>query len=144
MGNKKLYRSSKDRILGGVCGGIGEYLEVDPIVIRLVSVALVISGGFGILIYLIAWVLIPNEPGVGRDGAEEIKDKAEEVASSVKRAVKKDQGYSLGVIIGIVLIVFGIGILIQNLIGYDLWRYFWPLMLVLIGLYLVIKASENK
>ncbi|OGI12274.1 PspC domain-containing protein [Candidatus Micrarchaeota archaeon RBG_16_36_9] len=60
---KRLYRSGKDRVLGGVCGGIGEYLDTDPTVIRLVWVILtLLSFGMGILAYLIAWVIIPKNP----------------------------------------------------------------------------------
>jgi len=64
---KRLYRSGNNRILGGVCGGIGEYLGVDPTIIRLVWIlSTLLSLGIGILLYLIAWVLIPTNPGQRR------------------------------------------------------------------------------
>jgi len=58
---KRLYRSRTDRMLGGVCGGIAEYLETDPTVIRLLWVVLTVVTGVvpGILAYLIAWMIIP-------------------------------------------------------------------------------------
>jgi phage shock protein C len=60
---KHLYRSKKDRILGGVCAGLGDLLDVDPTVIRLIwAVVTVLSIGTGILIYILAWIIIP-EPG---------------------------------------------------------------------------------
>ena len=60
---KHLYRSKRDRIFGGVCGGIAEYMEVDPVVVRLVlAILTLISMGMGILAYIIAWVIIPEEP----------------------------------------------------------------------------------
>ena len=60
---KHLYRSKRDRVFGGVCGGIAEYLEVDPVVVRLVwAMITLISMGMGILAYLIAWIIIPEEP----------------------------------------------------------------------------------
>ncbi len=60
---KKLYRSKKNRIIAGVCGGIGEYTGVDPTVIRLLAVFLtIISVGIGILGYIAAWLLIPESP----------------------------------------------------------------------------------
>jgi len=59
---KRLYRSKKERMLGGVCGGLGEHLDVDPTVIRLVwAVIPLLSLGTGLLIYLVAWILIPEE-----------------------------------------------------------------------------------
>lgn len=60
---KQLYRSRRDKIIGGVCGGIAQYMEVDPVVVRLVwAIATLVSMGMGILAYLIAWVIIPEEP----------------------------------------------------------------------------------
>ena len=58
---KRLYRSRKDKVLGGICGGIAEYFNVDPTLIRLLWI-LVIFAGFGILAYLIAWIIIPLNP----------------------------------------------------------------------------------
>jgi phage shock protein C len=63
---KRLYRSKKDMMLGGVCAGIGEHLDVDPTVIRLVWVVLTaISMGTGILVYILAWIIIPEEDTAG-------------------------------------------------------------------------------
>lgn len=61
-GIHRLYRSGKDRILGGVCGGIAEYLGVDPVIIRLLWVAGSLAWGFGILLYIICWIIIPRNP----------------------------------------------------------------------------------
>jgi phage shock protein C len=61
-GIKRLYRSGKDRILGGVCGGIGEYFQIDPVIIRLLFVILAFAWGFGVLLYIIAWIIIPRNP----------------------------------------------------------------------------------
>lgn len=61
--NKKLYRSKKNRIIAGVCGGIGEYFNVDPTLIRLLWLLIsVMSAGSGIIAYIIAWIIIPEEP----------------------------------------------------------------------------------
>ena len=59
---RRLYRSSKDKILGGVCGGLGEYFGIDPVIIRLIFVILALGWGFGILLYIIAWIIIPRNP----------------------------------------------------------------------------------
>lgn len=60
---KRLYRSKNDRVIAGICGGIGKYLEIDPVLIRVIWVILIFFGGTGLLAYLIAWLLIPREPG---------------------------------------------------------------------------------
>ena len=58
---KHLYRSKKERILGGVCAGLGEHLDVDPTVIRLIwAVVTALSLGTGIIVYIIAWIIIPE------------------------------------------------------------------------------------
>ncbi|MEW4414046.1 PspC domain-containing protein [Clostridium sp. AN503] len=59
--NKKLYRSSKDRMLCGVCGGIGEYLNIDATLVRLIWAVLACSGP-GIFVYLLAAIIIPQDP----------------------------------------------------------------------------------
>jgi len=59
---KRLYRSGKEKIIGGVCGGIAEYLEVDPVIIRLIWAVSVFYYGVGVLLYFIAWIIIPRNP----------------------------------------------------------------------------------
>jgi len=60
---KRLYRTPNDRILGGVCGGIGYYFDIDPVIIRILW-ALFILCGTGLLIYIICWIIIPSEPKI--------------------------------------------------------------------------------
>ena len=60
---KRLYRSRKDRKIGGVCGGIGEYSNIDPTVVRLIAVLLLLPGGLpGLIPYIILWVVVPENP----------------------------------------------------------------------------------
>ncbi|KUO48832.1 MAG: hypothetical protein APF76_18305 [Desulfitibacter sp. BRH_c19] len=57
---KKIYRSETDKMIGGVCGGLAEYFQIDSTITRLLLVALVLVGGSGVLLYLIAWIIIPT------------------------------------------------------------------------------------
>ncbi len=59
MEPKKLMKSDENRVLCGVCGGIGEYFNIDPVVIRLIWVIFSLMGGAGILAYIIAAIIIP-------------------------------------------------------------------------------------
>lgn len=59
---KRLYRSGREKILGGVCGGIAEYLGIDPTIVRLVWVLLSLAWGFGVLLYIIMWIIMPRNP----------------------------------------------------------------------------------
>ena len=61
MENKKLYRSSVNCMLAGVCGGIAEYFNIDPTIIRLAWVLFSVAGGSGVLAYVIAAIIIPKE-----------------------------------------------------------------------------------
>ena len=65
---KRLYRSKTRRVLGGVCGGIGDYLDIDPTVIRLVwAVLTIITWGIWLLAYIVAWILVPEEEVPAKD-----------------------------------------------------------------------------
>jgi len=59
---KKLYRSSKNRVIGGVCGGLGDYLNVDPVLLRVLWAVFFFVGGMGLLVYIIAWIIMPEKP----------------------------------------------------------------------------------
>ncbi|HBV88781.1 MAG TPA: PspC domain-containing protein [Desulfosporosinus sp.] len=59
--SKRLYRSNQDKQLGGVCGGLAQYLEVDPSLIRIAAILLLFVGGTGFLAYLVAWFVIPSD-----------------------------------------------------------------------------------
>lgn len=59
---KHLYRSHANRVLGGICGGLGEYFGIDPVLVRLVWLLLILFGGLGLILYPIAWLIIPLEP----------------------------------------------------------------------------------
>ncbi len=58
---KRLYRSKKNRIIGGVCGGIAEYVNTDPTLIRLLWVLATLLWGAGLFAYIIAWIIIPEK-----------------------------------------------------------------------------------
>jgi len=61
---KKLYRSIDDKKIAGVCGGLGEYFDIDPTIIRLALVALVLVAGSGVLAYILAWIIVPEQQRV--------------------------------------------------------------------------------
>lgn len=59
---KRLYSSKKDKMLAGICGGLAEYFDVDPSLVRLATVLLCLYAGTGLLIYIIAAIIIPEDP----------------------------------------------------------------------------------
>lgn len=59
---RRLYRSRSDKELGGVCGGLAEYFQLDPSLIRLAWIIFAVLGGSGVLAYILAWIVIPEQP----------------------------------------------------------------------------------
>ena len=57
----KLYRSSPDRKIAGVCGGLGDYFHLDSNLIRLAAVASILAGGAGLVVYIVAWFIVPEK-----------------------------------------------------------------------------------
>lgn len=76
---KRLYRSRSEEMIAGVCGGLADYLNVDPTVVRLVFLLILFAGGGGLFIYLILWVIMPLEP-IGSSGTVEVTEKPEKEA----------------------------------------------------------------
>ncbi|OIO93068.1 MAG: hypothetical protein AUK03_08760 [Anaerolineae bacterium CG2_30_64_16] len=72
METKKLYRSRDDKMIAGVCGGLGKYLHIDPTLLRLIFALLVVFGiGSGLLVYLILMIVVPLEPVVSAAAVSE-------------------------------------------------------------------------
>lgn len=59
---KKLYRSTSDKWLGGVCAGVAKYFNIDPLMVRILLLIAIFGYGCGLLLYIIGWILIPQEP----------------------------------------------------------------------------------
>lgn len=62
---KRLFRSSKGKIIAGICAGLGDYFEMDPVFIRIVFLLFLFAGGAAILLYLILWLIVPKANGCG-------------------------------------------------------------------------------
>lgn len=83
---KRLYRSTNDRMFAGVCGGIAEYLDVDPTLVRLVFAALTLMGGPGIIAYVILMLVVPEEPDEtwkAKHGDDQASEARYEAAGSI-------------------------------------------------------------
>ena len=127
---KHLYRSRQRRIVGGVCGGIGEYFGLDPTLVRIITVLLFLLPGIGILTYIILWIIIPARPFGQEIDATEIE------FSPWNRYLP-----------GIVLIAFGILLLFREYFYHFTWSEFWPIMLIVLGLGLIVvsvRRSERR
>ncbi len=79
MENKRLTRSRHERLLAGVAGGIGNYLNIDPLLIRLVFLVLSLANGVGILLYLVFWLLVPLEGSPAMDTRDRVRENVDEM-----------------------------------------------------------------
>lgn len=76
--NRRLYRSRSDKMISGVAGGLGEYLNIDPTIVRLIFVLSLFIGGTGALIYLVMLLIVPEEPLDTPDTVVEVVDAEEQ------------------------------------------------------------------
>ncbi len=137
---KRLYRSRQNRILAGVCGGIADYFKVDPLIIRLFFVFIFFLNGAGILAYIIGWIIIPEKPyNYEDDQANDEFDKEE--------SFYKNDSFSLNRtnqrFIGITLIIIGAFIIFSRLIPLIVWRNFWAVILILLGIAILVKGVSR-
>ncbi len=152
--NTNLYRSRTNSVLGGVCGGLGNYLKLDPTLVRLVFIVLALIDGIGILIYLVLWLITPLEgqaetgdlPETARANVDEIADRARSVGEDVRRTVATASPQA-GVVIGAVLIGLGVIFLLQSLnLAWLWWLNFdvlWPLVLIVVGAVLLLRRAKE-
>jgi phage shock protein C len=152
----RLYRSRSDRLIGGVCGGLGTYFGLDPVIVRLLFVALAIWGGFGVLGYLILWIVIPPEERRGaatqdviHDNVSEIEQQAHEFAQDARGMFSGGAGSSnvpkeRTLWAAVILIVVGAVFLVGNVFGIPLDRILFPVMIIGLGAYLLFQAAVRR
>lgn len=153
MENRKLYRSQTDSVIAGVCGGLAEYFDIDPVLVRVIFVLLLIFGGGGLLIYIILWIVAPKKPlsfdhsGFNQankenpaNPAEPAQEGMEDVVAEMKKY--KHRGSMIG---GLVLLTLGILFLMDEFVPYLDFGRLWPVILIVIGVVLIANTvSRNK
>jgi phage shock protein PspC (stress-responsive transcriptional regulator) len=154
VSSSKFVRIRSEGILGGVCAGLGAYLRIDPVFVRIFFVLLAFADGIGVIAYLILWLLLPNESSQeGQTFDATVRENAGELAERA-RSIGTDfsQGFEganpqLPMIIGGALIILGFAFLIENLnIAWLSWiRYevLWPLLLILAGVVLLFRRAQG-
>lgn len=148
---KELRRSKKSRVVAGVCGGLGEYFKVDPVVIRLIFIVFALANGVGVLAYIIFWILMPDEEGFSyyqniksKKIAEKNKDRVKEKITKEIKEVTESRKNDGPVIFGTILIVIGLMFLANNFYSYFNFLKLWPLIIVVIGVALLLSSVEGK
>ena len=92
MQGKRLVRSRNDRIIAGVAGGLAATLNIDPLLVRIVLLALAFLNGFGFMLYLALWLLVPNEDSATVDAREQVRENVGEMQSAAESIVQRVRG----------------------------------------------------
>ena len=92
MQGKRLVRSRNDRMIAGVAGGLAQIFNIDPLLVRIALVALAFLNGFGFMLYLALWLLVPNEDSVAVDAREQVRENVGEMQSAAESVVQRVRG----------------------------------------------------
>lgn len=156
-GMQKLMRSRRDRMIAGVAGGIGHYLAIDPVIVRLVLVALAFSG-IGLILYPILWIIMPLEPpleatatptgataypGSGQPSVDPDDADQEIPIHNVNPAGAgdpDDQQVRRNRTLGLILVGFGVFLILNNALP-TLTPFIIPALLVGAGIFLLRRAA---
>jgi phage shock protein C len=152
--NRRLYRHRSNRMIAGVCSGLGDYLQIDPTFVRIFFVLMALTNGIGVLIYFLMWIIVPPEDArsaslreAARTGADEIAEQARSMGEDLRQAVRSPNSQTW-IYIGAGLIILGFFALLDNLPwGWLQWwnsNLFWPVLLILGGIALIVRYFRKE
>ena len=160
---KKLYRSHRDKVIGGVAGGLADYFEIDVVIVRLLFVLLVLAGGGGVIGYLILWIVVPMEPyytpyteakpgpqpGPGNNpqaepGTEQPSGSPEQEVPKNDSEMHNPRKNNTSIVAGIILIVLGMVFLANHLVPWFRLYNFWPALLIIGGIFIIEPNLLNS
>ena len=138
---KKLFRSRKNKVIGGVLGGIAEYFDMDPVLPRIIFLFAFFFvkpiSGFLVIFYILSWIILPKK---STDLPENSEGSAREISNSVMS--EKSQKFLAWALIGIGVVALLV-IVIPVSFLHSINQYTWPSLLILLG-FLILVASFPK
>ena len=138
--NHRLTRSRSERILGGVCGGLGRWIGIDPVFVRLFFVVLAAASGSGVGIYILLWIIIPEE---GMTESADFGERARDMGGDMREAFSKPNP-KMFQYLGSGLIVLGGIIFLDRLnlpwLGWFNDNLIWAALVILAGVALLVRA----
>lgn len=151
---KRIYRSKEDKMIAGVCGGIAEYFEIDSVWVRLAAILTVFMNGIGLLLYIVAWIIMPENPNQ-KDKPKTISERL--VSESTKKfkenhknnketqkKIEKTVNTREGKFLGGLLIIVGSYFFIERYFPFLNIGNFWPVLIILFGIFLLIRGKKDE
>ena len=143
---RRLYRSRTDTVLGGVAAGLAHYLNADPALVRIAWAILVpITGGAAFLAYIVAWIVVPEEPVAASSAAEGDADAAMPAVGDapISTRPEPDSGRA-GLVVGIGLVVIGVWFLVREYLPDIDWSLLWPAILIGVGVLVLVNSARRR
>ncbi|MCL2246840.1 MAG: PspC domain-containing protein [Lentimicrobiaceae bacterium] len=140
MNQKRLTRSSTDRKIAGICGGLGEYFNVDPVLFRIAFCFALFMGGTGFILYIIMLLVVPEKQTRFQSSS---KQDEEIIIEEISEEKKKDIKDATLLVLGALLILFGIFFFVVRAFPFHLREFFFPALLVIGGILLLIFSRKN-
>lgn len=138
MSAKRLYRDENNKVVAGVAAGMAHYFEVDPVLVRLIFVALAFANGLGVLAYLILWLVVPSEAQLELSGEEAMRANLDSMRERARGLGDRLRGAPQGtVLVGILLVLVGGLFLLDSILPWVHMGMLWPLALIAIGAFLL-------
>jgi len=140
MNTKRLTRSTTDRKIAGVCGGLGEYFDVDPIIFRIAFLFAFFMGGSGFILYIVMILVVPQKQ-IGFQHNQNPDDEIiiEDFSDEKKKGIKD----ATLLVLGTMLILFGIFFFIIRAMPFHFHAFFFPTLLVVVGILLLVFSKKN-
>ncbi|MGM0565282.1 MAG: PspC domain-containing protein [Bacteroidota bacterium] len=140
MTNARLYRDSRNQVIGGVAAGLGRYFNIDPVLVRILFVLLAIFGGGGLIIYILLWIFVPDDQNTtiynNPSGEQTFNEAGPEEAPGPPASLDANRG---SLIAGLILITLGALFLVDRFVPRIDFADLWPLILVVGGIALIIN-----
>jgi phage shock protein C len=144
--NRRLYKSDRDRVIAGVAGGVAEYLDVDPAIVRIIWALLaLITGGIFFVLYIVMWIVVPQEPASGEVPAGDAATPGSAAPGTWNAEPRRRHRSGGGSwIFGLILVGLGFYFLAREYYPAIHVDRLWPLGLVLLGVVLLFGAVRRR
>ena len=142
---KKLQRDTKNKVIGGVCSGLANYFGIDAALLRVLFVVLFLCASTGFWLYIILWIVMPASQGIQNETNYFVSpDGTAEVSEEEKNDSPKSTKSKGSLVAGLILIGIGVVGLLNKYIPEINWETAWPVLLIVLGLFLIIPFNNRK